>query len=283
MRSLVLFDLHYQQNNPLSRRKLNRIVELEGDFDAVILGGDNAELSSGLQNHRVLFETLKRKFECPFGFIVGNHELWGKLADVSSWRLLNEIFPNVGREYGFAYLEQENLDVKNYSFIGTYGHFDYSFLKSNKGVSMEDLLRGTFNVGDKKITWKDRIYMNWEGKIDEEVCTELVRNFDERIKLATGRPVSFSHTIPRLTLNGCPESPEQYFIEAYSGSNVLGNVLKSKGGEYHFCGHTHARAKDKIGKTTTINVGSDYNVLRYVILQAEDEKNSVEEREIVIV
>jgi len=279
----VLFDLHYEHENPLSRKKLDHLEGIEGYFDAVILGGDNAELSHELQNHRVLFERLKRRFECPTGFILGNHELWGKLKNISSWKLLNEVFPDLGREYGFNYLEQENLDSKKFSFVGTYGHFDYSFLRPNKGVSREDLLRGTFITNGKKITWNDRNYMDWESNTDEEVCEGLIKKFGERIKRATGEVlISFSHTIPRLTLNGWPDSSEQYFMEAYSGSNSLGKVLETSGGEYHFCGHTHVRAKDKIGKTATINLGSNNNLLRYAILQIRDTKTNVKEIEVAL-
>lgn len=278
----MLFDLHYQHNNPLSKKKLEIITEIEGNFDSLILGGDNAELSSDLQNHRVLFDRLKRRFECPTSFIIGNHELWGRLGNISSWRLLNETFPNLGKEYNFTYLEKGNLDIKDISFIGTYGHFDYSFLRQDRGVSIEDLLRGTFFTDGKKITWKDRLYMDWEDKDDEEVCAELVSAFVERIKTATGKIISVSHTIPRLSLNGWSDSPAQHFMEAYSGSNLIGDVLEADGGEYHFCGHTHAKARAEIGKTIVINIGSDYNVLRYAILQIDGEKSMVKEREIIL-
>src|SRR3989344_8964780 len=144
MESLILFDLHYQHNNSISREKLNIITEIEGDFDSLLLGGDNAELSSDLQNHRILFGELKRRFKCPIGFVVGNHELWGKLSNSSSYKLLYEVFPALGKEYNLVYLEQYNLDIGDNTFIGTYGHFDYSFLRENHGVSLTDLLSGTF-------------------------------------------------------------------------------------------------------------------------------------------
>ena len=153
MKHLILFDLHYQNSNPFSRKKLEAIVKIKEDFGGLILGGDNAELSSNLQNHRVLFDRLKRRFECPTGFVVGNHELWGRLGNISSQKLLNEIFPALAEKYNFVYLEQKNLDIDDISFIGTYGHFDYSLLQPNKGVLIEDLLKGTFITEGKRITW----------------------------------------------------------------------------------------------------------------------------------
>jgi len=116
MKHLILFDLHYQNSNPFSRKKLEAIVKIKEDFGGLILGGDNAELSSNLQNHRVLFDRLKRRFECPTGFVVGNHELWGRLGNISSQKLLNEIFPALAEKYNFVYLEQKNLDIDDISF-----------------------------------------------------------------------------------------------------------------------------------------------------------------------
>ncbi len=281
MKHLILFDLHYQHANSLSRKKLDRIEEIEGDFDSLILGGDNAELTFGLQNHHILFDRLKRRFTCPTGFVVGNHELWGKLFNISSWRLFNETFPTLGKEYGFVYLEKSNLDVQNFSFVGTYGHFDYSFLRQGVGVTIEDLLKGTIIAEGKRLTWNDVKYMDWEGMRDEEVCTKIVKSFGERIESSSGKIISVSHTIPSLALNGWPDSLEQFFLESYSGSNLIGNILETYGGEYHFCGHTHIKARNIIKNTDCINLGSDYNLLRYVILQTGEE-SKVEEREIVI-
>ena len=177
MKSLILFDLHYALNNKIAQSKLASILELDDDFDALLLGGDNAELSPDFQNHRILFESLKNRFNCKIGFILGNHELWGKLLNVSSIRLLYEVLPQLGKEYGLAYLEQENLEVKGTTFVGTYGHFDYSFLRPGKGITIDALLRGEFDAGEKKIIWKDMLYMGWEGKSDEEICMDLVKGF----------------------------------------------------------------------------------------------------------
>ena len=148
---------------------------------------------------------------------------------------------------------------------------------------MKDLLSGTFVAENKKpLISEDRINMDWEDKNDAEVCTKLIKAFSRRLGQASGRPITLSHTIPRLSLNGWPDSQAQYFMEAYSGSNLLGDVLESSCGDYHFCGHTHAKAHALIGKTRAINLGSDYNILRYAILKSEGEKLSVEEREVVI-
>ena len=64
---------------------------------------------------------------------------------------------------------------------------------------------------------------------------------------------------------------------------MLGDILERSGGEFHFCGHTHARAKDKIGNTSTINLGSDYNLLRYTILRINKPETKVEEIEVSII
>lgn len=282
MKALILFDLHYEYGNPISQRKLERITSVEEDIDCLILGGDNAEISPSIGNHRILFEGLRKRFDCPAAFVVGNHDVWGRSINVSSKKLIDDVFPRIGREYGFTSLEQENLDVEETSFVGTYGHFDYSFLREGKGVSIEDLLRGWIIHGDKKTTWHDKKYMDWEGRTDQEVCTELVDQFGERLKTANGKVISLSHTIPRPSLNGWPDSKMQYFIEPYAGANCIGDMIEKHGGEYHFCGHTHIMANDVIGRTNVVNVGSDYKILRYLILETDNGAYNIEQREIVL-
>ena len=170
MKSLILTDIHYQQNNPVSRKKLKDIMSIKDNINAVILCGDNAELSENESNHFFLFEGLRKRFDCPIGFVLGNHELWGKNIGIHSEELLNKLFLDLADKYNLTYLENENLVVENMTFIGTYGHYDYSFLKKGKVVTIEDLLRGAFKINDKQIKWGDRFYMDWDGKTDKEVC-----------------------------------------------------------------------------------------------------------------
>lgn len=277
MKALVLFDLHYE-DDPSSRRKLDSVVSTPEDFDAVLLGGDNAELSNGLHNHRVLFGTLRDRFNCPHGFVLGNHELWGRIANISSKKLLEDIFPKLGEEYGFTYLERANLTSQGITFVGTYGHFDYSFLRKNTEISRDLLEGGIFVREGRKITWQDIHLMDWEGRNNEEVCRELVDEFERRLRGAKSeKKVTISHTLPRLALNSWPDSPEQRFMEAYSGSDLIGNVLERNPSLYHFCGHTHRRAVATIGKTEVLNVGADYNLLKYAILSIDSDKPKVRE------
>src|SRR3989338_4582045 len=80
MKSIILTDTHidYDRNPEISYRKEQAIRSLDKNVDCVLLCGDNAELAHGLSNHRIFFGILKEIFNCPFGFIVENHELWGK-------------------------------------------------------------------------------------------------------------------------------------------------------------------------------------------------------------
>ncbi len=279
MEALVLFDLHYQDANPNSRKKLDEILRIPVEFQAVILGGDNAELSDGLHNHRVLFKSLRERFNCSQGFILGNHELWGRLAHISSRSLLYDIFPAIGQEYGMIYLEQGNLQINETTFVGTYGHFDYSFLREGKGITRDILKKGVFVKGKNKIKWKDIHLMDWEGKNDAEVCKELVSDFERRLQMVSSpQIITISHTLPRLALNGWPDSPEQYFMEAYSGSDLIGDALERNHSNYHFCGHSHIRAEATIGETPAINIGADYDNLRYAIISIEGGRSKVQER-----
>ncbi|MBI5148964.1 hypothetical protein HZA33_04765, partial [Candidatus Pacearchaeota archaeon] len=56
------------------------------------------------------------------------------------------------------------------------------------------------------------------------------------------------------------------------GSNYLGKVLQSHNIDYHFCGHTHRYSQGMLGKCLIINIGSDYDMLKYALLDTEKKK-----------
>ncbi|MEK6910163.1 MAG: metallophosphoesterase [Nanoarchaeota archaeon] len=273
MRALVLSDLHYVLGDPASARRLSVIDSISGKFDAVLLCGDNAELSSDdFQNHATLFGNLRKKFDCPMGAVVGNHELWGRKKGVSSSLLIDKVFPAIFRDYKITSLEHENLSVGDTTFVGTYGHFDYSLFKPGNGVTMDDVRLGKFNTGERIIGWEDIESMDWPGRAHEKVCADLVSKFEDRLKSAKGKKISLSHTIPDSSLNSWPDSPKQSFMGAYAGSRLIGDALERNGGVYHFCGHTHSEARADIGRTSVFNIGQDDRKpgIRYIILHDEE-------------
>src|SRR3989338_9293601 len=105
MKILVLSDLHYFKNDPVSEKKKKFLQGFQGkeELEAVILCGDNAELRPDFGNHIELFGFLRESFKCPIGFILGNHELWG--VSLPSDALLHKILPEACSGNRIVYLE----------------------------------------------------------------------------------------------------------------------------------------------------------------------------------
>ena len=277
MRLLIFSDIHYLNDYESSKKKINEIKKIDIGCQAVVLCGDNAELDPKLTNYHSLFKFLRKKFDCPIGFVVGNHELWGKKIGESSEKLLSEVFAKIGREYNIVYLENENLFVNGWSISGTYGHYDYSLCRD--GIKRDEIIQGKTRVNGELIGWKDKQYMMWGDKTDEEICNLLIENFKGRMKNNGRKVITLSHTTPSREFNGHPDSLKQRFFEAYSGTTKLEDVLRRYSSSYHFCGHTHAPADGFINKTRVINIGSDYNLLRYVYLDTDSPTNQLQKKE----
>jgi len=271
MISLVLSDLHHIKESPVSCKKKRAITSLShrNKFDLVLLCGDNAELINDLSNHEDLFGFLKKTFECPIGFIPGNHELWGKVISVSSEKLLYEIFPRVAELMEMKYLESSNIILDGWTIAGTYGHYDYSLGRTGKAVRLENFKTGKLVLNGKENTWNDHEYMDWGKKKNEEVCTELAKGLEKRIKGIEKNLIVITHGAPGYELSGYPSSTIQDFLGAFTGSEKFAQICEKYPVSYYFFGHTHSTAKGKINNATLVNVGSDYKNLAYCILDTE--------------
>ncbi len=282
MKALIFSDLHFDsvlKDNykwwELESRTANKehIKSLEWGVDCVLLCGDNAELSKNFKNHKELFKLLRNTFECPIGFIIGNHELWKK--QVSAETLLYKNFERLAKQEGLVYLENKNLRVKDWTIIGTYGHYDYSLGTAHPDLNIteENFKTGMAIIGNKKITWMDKPFINLKGQTDKEFCDKLISRFEKKIQAAKGKLITISHTIPNKKVVGHKDSLKSDFLGAFAGTTKLEKILEKYDIAYHFCGHTHARATNIINKTKVVNIGSDYQELKYILLDTN--KNSI--------
>ncbi len=268
-------------NQQISERKINEINEIEEGIDAIVLGGDNAEISWNLNEHKVLINKLRKRFGAtPIAFVLGNHELWGQWLHWPVKRLLEETFPAFAQRESLVYLERQNLGLNGVTIVGTYGHYDYSLGRTDKGVTLDHITRGEKRFGRYVIQWGDKQQIDTQGRTDTDICEKLVKAFSDRMQTAIGEVISISHTVPSKELIGHPDSPEQDFLGAYSGSTRIGEVIKKYRGFLHLCGHTHAKAEGKIGKTRVINVGADYDLLRYAIIDTKTKQVEMREKKI---
>ena len=279
MKLLILADLHYNDYNYTSEGKKQELEKITDNLDAVVLCGDNAEVDSGFQNHNKLFRFLRKKFSCPIGFVAGNHDLWTKEIGVDSEKALYEVFPKLAKTYEISYLETEIMNVEDMRITGTYGHYDYSFFVPDRGIKMKDIKNAQVILPGLRFTYNDKKRMQL-GKSDAKLSGQLIESFEKRLKnYDPKRMITVSHTIPDLALVGrAVRDSRSVFLSAYSGSVKLRKALERYSPTRHFCGHTHLPAQARIGKTMAINVGSDYKLLRYGILNTKSGQTSFKEK-----
>ncbi len=270
MRAIILADTHfdYKRDPSLTARKERAIRSLDSDVDCVLLCGDNAELRPDLSDHKKLFAILKNRFCCPIGFVAGNHELWGGMR-VSSEKLLWEVLPSLAEDFEMTYLEKENLRIEGITIAGTYGHFDYSLSGVRGGSPTQEFITGYAIINGIHHQLRDRIFMDWQGKSDEEVTSILINALEERIRGKT-ELITISHTVPNKQATGHPETKEQDFSGLFSGTEKLERIIQDYRPVYHFCGHTHAPAQLRIGESIVFNIGTDYDDFRYALLDTAE-------------
>lgn len=268
MKIIVLSDLHidYTRRKELSLKKESKIRELSHDAGCVLLCGDNAEISSDFANHRHLFSVLREHFACPIGFVAGNHDLWG-YGNTNSKTLLESVLPAIAKEYNITSLETSNLCLENYTICGTYGHYDYTFGKIRGCITEHNFITGSAQIGNKIAQWMDKKYTDWEGRSDAEVSHELIAGLEKRIKNTKGNLIIVTHTVPAAKFIGHNGGQIEDFLGAFSGSAKLGQIILKYKPAYYFCGHTHATADGKIGSTRILNIGTDYEDWRHIILE----------------
>jgi Icc-related predicted phosphoesterase len=279
MKILVLADLHYNDYNYTSYGKKHELESITDKIDGVLLCGDNAEVDHDFENHHKLFKFLRKKFSCPIGFVAGNHDIWTREIGVESEKVLYEIFPKMAKTYDISYLETQIMKMGELRFTGTYGHYDYSFFLPNAEVKMADVKKSKVILPGMRLTYNDKSKMQLE-KSDQKLSSQLIESFEKRLKNQDlKKMITISHTIPDLALVGrAVNDSRSVFLSAYSGSVKLKKVLERYPPAYHFCGHTHLPAEMKIGQTHAINVGSDYKLLRYGILNTKSGQTSFKDK-----
>lgn len=279
MKALIFADLHFDNWwNPekqgiyfSTQDKKDYIKYIKEKADCVLLCGDNATLIYNFENHRQLFRLLKKKFKCPIGFVLGNHELWR--SQTYYGKIIYNYFNKLAEEEGVAYLENKNLKIKDWIIAGTYGHYDYSLGKTEDGITKKNFENGVAEIEGRLIRWLDKKFINLGDKTDEQICFQILDKFEKRIPKNTDKIITISHTLPNMDVCGHKKSKKQNFLGAFSGTKRLEKILENYPIKYHFCGHTHAKAQTKINSTQVFNVGSDYEDIKYILLDTE--KNDV--------
>lgn len=265
MRIAITSDLHYPITSKGTILELIDRIKLS-DSKVVCLAGDIAECRLGTH----LFTECVKFFTYAFSnvcVVLGNHDCWDDYGN--SQLHFDKILPELCKNAGAHYLENNNYYLDNLTIVGSMLHYDYS-AKSKEASIYDD---SWFAVNKGKFN-NDAYYLKLT-KSDIEFATELGNKFVYRLKEADAD--ENVHSIVIVTHDPCfdcqvTRKPEWIYSNAYFGNITYENEIKKINKLKHVVsGHTHCRTKDEIiVDNRTINVetlGSDYYKPEFVIVE----------------
>jgi len=263
---------------------LERLSKIK-NINAIVIAGDIAENGPEStdeigKHHRSAFELLKKTGCSKIAFCAGSHDIWCISQKPDSWDILQNSLFAMATEYGFTYLERENLYLDEIAIVGTMAHYDYSM--AEEGLVFDGITVRTKHYRDKippgydAPVWGDALYIRWQYN-DIEACHLLLEDFEKRLSEANEKAkviLVASHTVPIIDMNGhiFNTNLQKRFLNAFCGTHLLNEIIlrQNKNGKIKgaISGHTHV----KIGPITRDgityrNIGGDYGSPRYEIIE----------------
>ena len=263
MKVVYTSDLHIDvsDGNRRTVAAVSRLVR-EARPDVVVVAGDAGNTIETLEETLSYFDGVDaRKF-----FVPGNHDVWIESANgalVDSRSKYARLIPDACRRRGFHDLGQEPVVIGEVGFVGSLGWYDYSFADPRLGLGEDDYWKGRY--GDE--IWWDKKMTYWvappdsgpvrrsggeearERMRDIDVCREMTARLDADLRSIEGsvtKIISIIHTLPFFV--GIPRSDPPYYLDAYTGSARLGEVLQGhKKVEHCIHGHKHTSGEWTVG------------------------------------
>jgi predicted phosphodiesterase len=289
MKLIATADLHY--NIRRSRASTEKLADrvADADADALLLVGDTAGRDKDVfEKCLALFSGFKgRKL-----FVAGNHGLWSANGE-DAMSILRDELPARAANHGFESLEFQPVIIDGVGLVGTVGWYDYSFRNRELGLPMRfyerkvspgaaryfsehnDLLEPEDDLSEAHremtVRWMDGVHVKL-GMSDADFAALLADKLAGQLDAVAGeadRIIAAVHHLPFANmLPHLPDAPKWRFIEAYMGSERLGEVLLAEPKVTHvICGHTHQPARTRNGHIECINVGSNYHHKRLVEIE----------------
>ncbi len=286
---LVTADLHY--DIPRSRAPTERLASevCRTAADALVLLGDTAGADTGVLSDCLgLFDAFEgAKFLVP-----GNHCLWRRDGESSIDRY-ERILPQVAGEAGFEILDHKPIVTGGLGMVGSIGWYDYSLRQDSLDIPLAfyrakispgaaanrpgyarllEEHRGELTQEQLKLTalWKDGMHVEI-GMSDEQftrrLADKLARQLDDVSRRAE-RIAVFMHHLPFAQMVPQDRPAHFAFAAAFMGAEAFGRVLLNcPAVRYVYCGHSHWKARIKIGRIEAVNVGSTYRDKRLEVLE----------------
>lgn len=262
MKIIITSDLHYEQLTAIPRIK-EMVEKIKQEKpDAVILAGDLGEAESSFGDCLELFQGL----DCPVGVIAGNHDLWCFYSPFDSEELWSQVFPNITKEMGFVWMENENIYLDNIAIVGSIIWYDYSYRNPEYELSPDSF----FDTHHKE-NWSDGHYMEWD-RTNKEFSREVVDEFMCRIDEAEIQDnitdiVVVSH-IPMFREQSYGLPRDNRIADSFFYNTRAGDLLTyCKKVKYVVSGHTHRGRSRQIGDLHLMTVDSDYGRPKYITLE----------------
>jgi 3',5'-cyclic AMP phosphodiesterase CpdA len=234
--------------------------------DVVIVAGDAGNTIEALDEALSYFDGVDaRKF-----FVPGNHDVWIESEDgelVGSRSKYERLIPEACRRRGFHDLGREPVVIGDVGFVGSLGWYDYSFADPRLGLREDVYWKGRY--GDE--IWWDKKMTYWvapadsgparrsggeaarERMRDTNVCREMTARLEADLRSIEDRVtkiIAVIHTLPFFV--GIPRSEPPYYLDGYTGSARLGEVLQAhKKVEHCIHGHKHTSGEWTVGGIRT--------------------------------
>ena len=268
---VITSDLHH------GITRLDEIAQLRNEIadespDLMLIAGDIGEGVERIEACLNEFKTLN----CPVGVIAGNHDLW--LRDYTiirdSAHLMDEYLPQMVRNHGMHWMENEVIQLGDVAVIGTLGWYDYSrrvLSKETMRLTASDyqLIKPRFNNDGNYVRWIDKRtdvdFANSLGEALETCLVKIERDPKVREVLVITHVPAFSEQL--VSMPGDHPIADSYFANLTLGSRLL----KYPKVRTVISGHTHRevplqtiRTADRDIEIATI--GSDYRHPKYITI-----------------
>jgi 3',5'-cyclic AMP phosphodiesterase CpdA len=243
---------------------VSRLVR-EARPDVFIVAGDAGNTIEALEEALSAFDGVDaRKL-----FVPGNHDVWIESeADelVDSRLKYTRRIPDACARCGFHDLGREPAVIGDIGFVGSLGWYDYSFADPRLGLREDVYWKGRH--GDE--IWWDKKMTYWvapadsgparrsgreaarERMRDTDVCREMTSRLEADVRSIENRVakiIAVIHTLPFFV--GVPRSEPPYYLDGYTGSARLGEVLQAHPKVEHCVhGHKHTSGDWKVGRIT---------------------------------
>jgi predicted phosphohydrolase len=262
MRLLITSDLHYRPSQRETYLQFSRWVQAQAP-DCLVIAGDVGHPLRLFRRALQLFAEL----DCPKLVLAGNHDVYR--GEFDSRTLWEAELPNVAREEGFCWLEDETRELdlsekaawsdlrprkkasarnqdqptkpKTLGIVGTMAWYDYSSAAPHAAYDDAD-----YRVL-KRLVNHDADYVDWPWS-DRAMARYLGRRFAARLASLVDNPavdqiVVVTH-VP-IFAEAAPHYPENEFyslMRAYLGNFTLGELVRQQPKVTHVIrGHIHHR------------------------------------------